>query len=75
MIMIAYPDPLGNIKIGNQGSPADQKDPLKKLLTQIGFEHLAMKDVELDEVKKALDPENTGVVKIDTLVTHLLDYV
>ena len=34
-----------------------------------------MKDEELDEVKKALDPENTGVVKIDTLVTHLLDYV
>ena len=73
--MIAYPDPLGNIKIGNQGSLADQKDPLKRLLTQIGFEHLAIKDDELNEVKKALDPENTGVVKIDALVTHLLDYV
>ena len=41
----------------------------------MGFEFLVMMDHELDEVRKTVDPNNSGKVQIDDFARYLNDFV
>lgn len=71
MLTICYPDPNGNINISVQGT----KDHLMRTMTLMGFEFLVMSDNEREEVRKSLDPNGTGMVKIDDFARYLNDFV
>ena len=71
MLTICHPDPSGNINIAAQG----QNDNLVRIMTLMGFEFLVFMDHEREEVRKALDPNSTGMVKIDDFARYLNDYV
>ena len=70
MLTIVAPEPNGNIDISMRGG-----DQLKKILTAMGFEFMTMVEAEYEEYRKALDPNATGVVKIDDFARYLDDFV
>lgn len=71
MLTIAYPDPQGNINISVQG----QTDNLRRIMTIMGFEFMIVSENDLQELRTTLDPNSTGMVKIEDFARHLDDIV
>ena len=71
MLTIAYPDPQGNINISVQG----QTDNLRRIMTIMGFEFMVVSENDLQELRTTLDPNSTGMVKIEDFARHLDDIV
>ena len=65
MIMLAVPVPDGQIPI----TARPQRDDLKCLLTQLGFEFLGE---NVDGIRKEIDPEEKGKIDIQRLAEWIV---
>ena len=71
MLTIVSPDPNGNIDISVKGTT----DNLKRIMTQMGFEFLVTNESDNENIRKEIDPNATGMVKIDDFARFLDNFV